>query len=93
MVAQSYKHLLVKPETREKVLATVNNLKLSPRVITTVKNWVVFEKEAQILMDYLKNNPQVNEKTLTEKVLRTAWDYAQEIGMSPRHRECWSVKY
>jgi len=91
-MAQSYSHLLVKTETKEKVMLLVSKIPLSEQAMKLIKDWVVFEKEAEVLMSYLTQNPQVSEETLVKTVLQTAWNYAKTTGMSPAHRECYSAK-
>lgn len=91
-MAHNYSHLLAKPETKKQVMEMLNKTALSEQGATTIKDWIVFEKEAQAMIDYLQNNPRASEEDLVETVLQIAWNYAQAIGMTPGHRECYSVK-
>ena len=59
--------------------------------MNTLKRWIVFEKEAETFMEYLKRNPQDQGKKLIETIFQIAQNYAKSIGMTAGHRECWSV--
>ncbi len=73
-------------------MSQVSKIPLSEQAMKLIWDWVVFEKEAEELMSYLTQNPQVSEEILVKTVLQTAWNYAKTIGMSPGHRECYSAK-
>ena len=91
MVAKSYKHLLVKPETEKQVMDMINSIAISEEGKKLIRRWIVFEKEAEAFIDYLKKEPQANEEMLETAIYQIAWNYAKTIGMSPRHRENWSA--
>ncbi len=92
MEYKDYRPLMVKPETEEAAMEMLHKKITSERMLRVLKDLIVFEEDANGLMDYLKQNPQASETDILNALLQITLDYAQSIGMSINMREWYSTK-
>ena len=87
-----YGSLKVKPETEKAAMEMLNKRNISKKILEILNDWIVFEEDANRLMDYLKQNPQASETEILNAFLQMVWEYAQSIGMSTTLRELYSSR-
>ena len=92
MEHRDYRPLMAKPETKKTAMEMLGKRNISGEILETLDYWIVFEEDANRLMNYLKQNPQASETEIMDAMFQMAWEYAQSIGMSTRLREMYSSR-